>query len=257
MSKGKYLEDVDRHVRKTATSRIDKLLSSLGYGSRNEVARLARAGQVTLDGNVIRDVTLRVLVTSDLPNRMIVGGQPLDPLQGLVILLDKPVGFVCSRRDSGRLVDELLPERWRRRSPVLSTIGRLDKDTSGLLLLTDDGNLLHRVISPRRHVRKTYLVGLARPLNGFERDLFASGRLLLDGETRPLAPAELRVISPTEAKLTITEGRYHQVRRMFAAAGNHVETLHRESVGGLALPADLLPGKWQILSNEEIELVFR
>ncbi|MNE15130.1 Ribosomal small subunit pseudouridine synthase A [compost metagenome] len=112
------------------------------------------------------------------------------------------------------------------------------------------------MISPKRHVAKVYRATLARPLTGTEGALFASGDLVLEGEDKPLSPAILDVVSPTEALLTVTEGRYHQVRRMFAAAGNYVEALHRERLGGLVLPEDLGPGEWRLLSPEEIELIF-
>jgi len=218
---------------KVPTSRVDKLLSSMGYGSRNEIARLAKAGGITLDAVKLADVSARIPGTPDLPTRMTINGEALDPLAGLVILLNKPLGMTCSHKENGPLVHDILPARWIRRDPPISTIGRLDKQTSGLLLLTDDGGLLHRIISPKRHVRKTYRARLARPLDGTEGALFASGRLMLDGEDKPLAPAELEVVSETEALLTVTEGRYHQVRRMFASTGNHVEDLHRERLGGL------------------------
>jgi 16S rRNA pseudouridine516 synthase len=167
---------------------------------------------------------------------MRIDGEPLDPIVGIVILLNKPLGMTCSRKEDGALVYNILPDRWKRRDPAISTIGRLDKQTSGLLLLTDDGDLLHRVISPKRHVTKTYRATLARPLNGTEGALFASGQLMLEGEDKPLAPAELEVVSQREALLHVTEGRYHQVRRMFAATGNHVEMLHRAPLGGDPLP---------------------
>lgn len=241
---------------KTPTSRVDKLLSSMGYGSRAEVGRLARAGGVELDGRDLTDVSQRIPVTPDLPTRMLVDGEPLDPVAGLVILLNKPLGMTCSRKEDGALVYDVLPDRWRARDPAISTIGRLDKQTTGLLLLTDDGDLLHRVISPRRHVAKVYRATLARPLSGSEGALFASGELMLEGEDKPLSPAVLEVVSPTEALLTVTEGRYHQVRRMFAAVGNHVETLHRERLGGLVLPEDLALGDWRLLTPDEIARIF-
>lgn len=242
---------------KSTTSRIDKLLSSMGYGSRNEVGRMAKAGSIRLDGAALLDVSKRIPITPDLPTRMKVEGEALDPLAGIVILLNKPLGMTCSHKEIGPLVYDILPDRWRRRDPAISTIGRLDKQTSGLLLLTDDGDLLHRVISPKRHVKKTYRAKLARPLKGTEGDLFASGLLVLEGEEKPLAPAELEVISETEALLSVTEGRYHQVRRMFAATGNHVEELHRERLGGLSLPQDLLSGQWKVLDENEITLIFQ
>jgi 16S rRNA pseudouridine516 synthase len=122
--------------------------------------------------------------------------------------------------------------------------------------MTDDGDLLHRVISPKRHVTKTYRATLARPLVGTEGGLFASGTLMLEGEDKPLAPAQLQVINPTEAFLSVTEGRYHQVRRMYAATGNHVTQLHRDRLGGLSLPDDLAPGAWRLLHAEEIAAIF-
>ena len=241
---------------KTPTARVDKLLSSMGYGSRTEMARMAKAGGIMLDGVDLTDVTKRIPITPDLPSRMEIDGEPLDPVPGLVILLNKPLGMTCSHKEDGALVYDVLPERWMRRDPAISTIGRLDKQTSGLLLLTDDGDLLHRVISPKRHVKKVYRATLARPLNGTEGDLFASGHLMLEGEDKPLSPAELEVVSPTEALLSVTEGRYHQVRRMFAATGNHVEALHRERLGSLTLPADLAPGEWKLLNADEIASIF-
>ncbi len=241
---------------KPPTSRIDKLLSSMGYGSRSEMAQLGKMGRITLDGVPVHDVTKRMAITPDLPTRMRISGEALDPLAGLVILLNKPLGMTCSHKDEGPLVYDILPARWKRRAPPISTIGRLDKQTSGLLLLTDDGDLLHRVISPKRHVPKTYRATLARPLDGSEGRVFASGQLMLEGEEKPLAPADLQVLSDTEALLTVTEGRYHQVRRMFAATGNHVEALHRERLGGLTLPDDLAAGEWRLLDSEEIALIF-
>lgn len=242
---------------KTLTSRVDKLLSSMGYGSRKEMDRMALAGGITLDAAPLLDVSKRIPVTPDLPTRMTIDGEALDPVAGMVILLNKPLGMTCSHKESGKLVYDVLPARWRRRDPAISTIGRLDKQTSGLLLLTDDGELLHRIISPKRHVRKTYRAKLARPLNGTEGALFASGHLMLEGEDKPLAPAELDVISATDALLSVTEGRYHQVRRMFAATGNHVEDLHRERLGGLSLPDGMAPGQWRLLNEDEIALIFQ
>ena len=241
---------------KTPTSRVDKLLGSMGYGSRTEMARLGKAGGIVLDGVDLTDVSRRIPVTPDLPARMAIDGQPLDPVPGLVMMLHKPLGMTCSRKEDGALVYDVLPPRWRRRDPAISTIGRLDKQTTGLLLLTDDGDLLHRVISPRRHVAKVYRATLARPLTGTEGEVFAAGGLVLEGEDKPLSPAVLEVLSPTEARLTVTEGRYHMVRRMFAAVGNHVEGLHRERVGGLVLPDDLAPGDWRLLDPAQIDLIF-
>ena len=157
--------------------------------------------------------------------------------------------------EAGPLVYGLLPERWRHRDPAISTVGRLDKDTSGLLLMTDDGNLLHRIISPRAHIPKRYQVTLDRPLRGDEASIFAAGTLLLEGEDKPLLPARMEAHSSTSASLTLTEGRYHQVRRMFAAVGNHVTALHRDRIGELTLPQDLEAGQYRLLGEADLALV--
>ena len=235
--------------------RLDRLLSNLGYGSRREVQQLIWAGLVTLDGDVIDDSDQRILVRPDLATRMIVDGEPLDPPPGFALMLNKPLGVTCSHKELGPLVYALLPERWRRREPAISTVGRLDKDTSGLLLMTDDGALLHKIISPRSNVSKRYDVTLDRPLRGDEVALFAGGTLMLEGEDKPLLPAQMEVVSDKRAYVTISEGRYHQVRRMFAAVGNHVNALHRDRVGGLRLPAGLAPGEYRLLSDADLNLV--
>jgi 16S rRNA pseudouridine516 synthase len=241
---------------KPLMARLDRLLANLGYGSRREVTALVAKGQVILDGKPLKDAGAKVAVTADLPERMTIAGKPIDPPAPLTVLMHKPLGVVCSHREPGRSVYELLPRRWQAREPGLSSIGRLDKETSGLLLITDDGPFLHRVISPKSHVAKVYRVTLDRDLAGGEVETFAAGTLMLDGESDPLAPAALAPVGPREALLTITEGRYHQVRRMFAAVGNHVTALHRESIGGLALPSDLAPGEWRVASPDELATIF-
>lgn len=227
--------------------KLVKLLANLGYGSRKQVAWMFREGRVT-------DPAGEVLYADDQvgPDSVRVDGEPLDPPQGLTLLLHKPAGYTCSTKDTGRLVYDLLPPRFRLRSPVLSTVGRLDRDTSGLLLFTDDGQLLHRIISPKAALPKVYEATLAEPLRGDETALFASGTLMLESETTPLRPAALEVVDATHARLTLTEGRYHQVRRMFAAAGNHVVALHRSRVGGLVL-GDLPEGGWRTLGGSDID----
>jgi len=222
-----------------------KYLSALGYGTRREVTALMATQRVTTsDGGAVRD--------GDpwLHAALRVNGAALDPAPGAVLMLHKPIGYVCSTNDVPPLIYELLPERFQRRRPVMASIGRLDRDTSGLLLLTDDGALNHRLTSPRSHVSKTYCARLATPLRGDEAVTFASGALILSGETTPLAPARMLVINETTAELTLTEGRYHQVRRMFAAAGNHVIALHRTAVGAITL-GDLPPAAWRTLTDAE------
>lgn len=241
---------------KALMARLDRLLANLGYGSRKEVQALVAAGKVVLDGKPLKDAGARIAVDATLPERMTIRGVPVDPPAPLVLMMHKPLGVVCSHKEDGEKIYDLLPRRWRLRDPALSTVGRLDKETSGLILVTDDGDFLHRVISPKRHVPKTYLAKLDRPMNGSEGETFASGTLMLEGEEKPLLPAKLEVVDEHTARLTITEGRYHQVRRMFAAVGNHVVDLHRENIGGIALPADLEPGQHRILPAAEAEKVF-
>ena len=235
--------------------RLDRLLANLGYGSRREVHALVRDRAIVLDGQPVVDAGAKVSLTPDLPDRLTVRGAPLDPPAPLVLMMHKPEGVVCSHREPGRSIYELLPPRWRSRTPALSSIGRLDRDTTGLLLITDDGPFLHRVISPRSHAPKRYIATLRDPLRGDEAGIFASGELMLDGETHALAPARLEVLEPRLARLTITEGRYHQVRRMFSAVGNQVLQLHRDRIGRLDLPSDLAPGAWRRLSREACESV--
>jgi 16S rRNA pseudouridine516 synthase len=237
-------------------ARLDRLLANLGYGSRREVQALVAGGKVVLDGAVLKDAGVRIAVDATLPERMTIRGVSVDPPAPLVLMMHKPLGVVCSHKEDGEKIYDLLPRRWRLRDPGLSTVGRLDKDTSGLILMTDDGDFLHRVISPRRHVPKTYLATLDRPLRGSEGEVFAAGTLMLDSEEKPLRPAKLEVVDARTARLTITEGRYHQVRRMFAAVGNHVVTLHRERIGGIALPSDLAPGQHRVLPAVQAEQVF-
>lgn len=216
-------------------------IANLGYGSRKQVQAMFREGRIT-------DANGEVLYGDDDISRTAhadvrVDGQPLDPAPGVLLMLHKPLSVTCSRKDSGRLVYELLPPRFAQRDPALSTVGRLDRDTSGLLLLTDDGQLLHRIIAPKSKLPKVYEVTLEAPLRGDEAATFASGALMLESEATPLLPAQLQVTGTHSAQLTLHEGRYHQVRRMFAAVGNHVSALHRSRVGGLTL-GTLAEGAW-------------
>jgi 16S rRNA pseudouridine516 synthase len=229
-------------------------IANLGYGSRKDVTTMFREGRIThANGEVLyADDTLDEHARHE---EVRVDGVALDPPPGVLLMLHKPVGYTCSKKDPGGIVYDLLPPRFAQRDPALSTVGRLDRETSGLLLLTDDGTLLHRITSPKSHVPKVYEATLARPLRGDEAGIFASAKLMLESETTPLLPAELEVVEPQRVRLTLHEGRYHQARRMFAAVGNHVETLHRASVGGLTL-RDLTPGQWRALSEAELAQVF-
>ena len=230
--------------------KLVKLIANLGYGSRKEVAAMFRDGRIT-------DADGEVLYADDRVEHAAirVDDAPLDPPAGLALMLHKPTGYTCSTKDPGRVIYDLLPPRYRLRSPLLSPVGRLDRDTSGLLLMTDDGQLLHRIVSPKSHLPKVYEATLASDLRGDEAAVFASGTLMLESENTPLAPATLEVLGPRRSRLTLTEGRYHQVRRMFAAVGNHVEALHRSRIGGLAL--DELPaGQWRALDAADLQRLF-
>lgn len=227
-----------------------RYLANLGYGSRREVLGLLGEGRVT-DAAGERLYGDDVRMHEDIR----IDGEVLDPAPGLLLMLHKPIGVTCSTKDPGRLVYDLLPRRFRQRDPLVSPVGRLDRDSSGLLLFTDDGALLHRIIAPKSKLPKRYRAALARDLRGDEAAVFASGTLLLDSETTPLLPARLQVLGPREARLTLHEGRYHQVRRMFAAVGNHVLSLHREAIGGLELD-DLPEGQWRLLDASDRERLF-
>jgi 16S rRNA pseudouridine516 synthase len=226
--------------------RIDQLLSSLGYCSRSEAKGWVRDGRVTIGGRPARE-------TSDKaePSAVRIDGEPPDHPEGLLILMNKPAGVVCSHSPGeGRRVYDLLPERWRRRNPLVTTVGRLDADTTGVLLLTDQAQLVHRLTSPRHGVSKVYLARLHRGAGPAESEAiaaaFASGQLMLDGEKDPCLPAPLRWTGPAEAELTLQEGRYHQVKRMFASRGLTVVALHRLRFG-LLDTAGLEPGGWTVL----------
>jgi 16S rRNA pseudouridine516 synthase len=230
--------------------KLVKHIANLGYGSRKQVQLMFREGRIT-------DADGEVLYADDVvPHDAIrVDDEPLDPAPGLTLMLHKPRGYTCSTKDTGRLIYDLLPPRFRERSPQLSSVGRLDRDTSGLLLMTDDGALLHRIVSPKSRLDKAYAVTLAEDLRGDEGARFASGTLMLESDDTPLLPADLAVQGPREAELVLHEGRYHQVRRMFAAVGNHVAALHRSRVGGLTLGA-LPEGEWRILDADDLSTLF-
>ena len=228
--------------------RLDQLLSSLGYCSRREARAWIADGRVILRGQPADDVSEKAL-----PADVQVDGEPLDHPDGLLLLLHKPVGLVCSHDErEGVTVYSLLPGRWRRRNPIVTSVGRLDKDTSGLLLLTDQSQLVHRLTSPKHKVPKVYRATVDSDLAPELVDVFASGTLVLGGEKEPCAPAALRIIGQREAEVTLTEGRYQQVRRRVSNFGATVLTLHRERFGHLDL-VDLPPGKWRELPLDTFE----
>ncbi len=229
--------------------RLDQLLANLGYCSRREVRAWLKAGRVAVAGRPADDPGVK-----PSPAAVRVDGEPLDHPDGLLLLVNKPLGLTCSHDPAeGPLIYDLLPPRWRARNPVVTSVGRLDKDTSGLILLTDHTELVHRLTSPKHKVPKIYRATVDRDLSPDLIPRFASGTIQLDGEKEPCAPAELRLLGPREAELTLIEGKYHQVRRMFAACGATVLTLHRTQFGPLTL-GDLAPGKFRELALAELGL---
>jgi 16S rRNA pseudouridine516 synthase len=234
--------------RPTKPIRLDRLLSNCGVGSRSQVDILIRRGHAVVDGTQIRDGAFKV--HPDQFELVTFADQPLDHPFGVTVVLHKPVGYSCSHDSSeAPTVDELLPESWAMRTPRPEWAGRLDRETSGLLLITDDHQLIHRVTSPKHHVSKRYEVSLAAPLADLEFAVaqFASGELSLEGtsaaDAKPCLPAELISTSdPLRVDVVLREGRYHQVRRMITAVGGHVEALHRIQFGEWLL-GDLAPGE--------------
>jgi len=226
-----------------------KYLANMGYGSRREVVSMFEYGAITHAAGNVMSVD-EPFMHADVR----VNGEPLDPPPGSALLFNKPIGYVCSLNEASQLIYELLPPRFRDRSPVMAPVGRLDRESSGLLLLTDDGQLNHRVTSPKTHLPKVYEATLANVLRGDEGAVFGSGNMMLESETEPLKPVALQILGDRRVQLTLTEGRYHQVRRMFAAVGNHVDTLHRTAIGRLEL-GDLPSGAWRVLSEEERRLL--
>ena len=224
--------------------RLDRALANLGYGTRREAARAVRDGRVTVGGAVVRTPE-----THADPADVAIDGEPLEFPHGLLVAFHKPVGVVCSHDDrEGVRVYDLLPARWMTRNPKITSIGRLDKDSSGLLLVTDLPGLVHTLASPRHHVEKRYVVGLEEPLTAADAEHlvteFAAGTLVLRGEDTPCLPARTRLLADGRVELVLTEGRHRQVRRMFAALGHHVVTLVRESVGPYEL-GTLAEGEWR------------
>lgn len=232
----------------SAPRRLDQLLANLGYCSRREARDFLRATLVTVNGQPARDPSAKVAASA-----VRVAGESLDHPDGLLVMLHKPLGLTCSHDPrEAPLIYDALPPRWRERTPVVTTIGRLDKETSGLLLVTDHAELVHRLTSPKHKVPKTYVAEVDRDLPPDLAALFAAGTLRLDGEDTPCAPAELRPLSPRRAELVLTEGKYHQVRMFAAACGATVTALHRTHFGRLTLPADLAPGQWRSVHADEI-----
>ncbi len=232
--------------------RLDKLIASQGTRSRSETVRLIRAGLVTVDGVVCRDPSAKYEAdTCDI----CVAGQLLRYRQFVYIMLNKPAGILCVSRDpKARTVLDLLPADMKRKN--LFPAGRLDKDTVGLVLLTDDGNLAHRILAPKREILKRYQVRLDAPLTDEHCRAFAQGITLADGTQ--CRPAKLLVLENGEqplAEVHITEGRYHQIKRMFGVLDRGVVWLKRLSIGAVELDPSLKEGECRFLTAQERELL--
>ena len=213
-----------------------------GYCSRSEARGWIRAGRVVVNGVPAKAHDDKFRVTD-----VQVDGEPVEYPEGLLVLFHKPPGCVCSHDTrEGRTIYELLPERWLRRNPPATSVGRLDKDATGVLLLTDSGTLVQRWTSPKHKVEKVYEVTVDADLRPELGPLFAAGTLQLEDEDKPCLPAKLEILGPREARLTLVEGKYHQVKRMFASQRCTVTRLHRSRFGNFELD-DLPPGQWRAL----------
>lgn len=228
-------------AKKPSKRRLDQLLSSCGYCSRSDARLWVKGGRVRVAGEVAKRSDDKAF-----PADVLVDGEPLEQPDGLLAVFHKPLGCVCSRDErEGTSVFDLLPERWSGRNPPVSTVGRLDKDTTGILLITDQGDLVHRWTSPRHKVPKVYEVTVAGTIPVELVEVFASGTLFLEGEDGPCQPAKLEIFGPGQARLELTEGRFHQVRRMFASRDLLVTRLHRSRFGDFTAD-DLAPGAWRL-----------
>ena len=223
-----------------SNKRVDAHLSSLGYCTRSEAKKFLKIYEVCVKGIRVFDPSIKAY-----HGDITIDNEKLDP-ETITILLNKPSGYICSHNDAGSLIYSLLPDRWNRRNPKISTVGRLDVDTTGAIILTDDGDLNHKLTSPKSDISKIYEVTLAQELRGDEEEIFQSGTLMLNGETKPLLSAKLEIITSTFVKIEICEGRYHQVKRMFAAVGNKVIKLHRVKFGDFSVD-NLKEGEYKII----------
>ena len=225
--------------------RLDKIISATGKKSRREVREMVRQGRVLVDGKPAPAADMKVDPQTAV---ILLDGEPLGYEKFTYVMLHKPAGVLTATEDRRQeTVLDLLPPELRRRA--LSPVGRLDKDTEGLLLLTNDGQLAHRLLSPKSHVDKVYYARVDGALEPGDIAAFAAGMTLGDGFE--CLPAGLEILSPTEALVTLREGKFHQVKRMLAARGKPVLYLKRLSMGRLRLDPALAPGAWRMLTEEE------
>ncbi len=230
----------------SGTARLDDILFAQGFGSRRECAGLLDAGLVRLAGAVQADPAARYPAEG---LQIEVEGQAWTCQTQALVLLHKPAGYECSQKPSHwPSVLLLLPAALRRRG--VQPVGRLDQDTTGLLLLTDDGPLIHRLTSPRHHVPKVYEVTCARPVDEAQLRRLRGG-VVLDDDPLPVRAEGCEATGPNSLRLTLVQGKYHQVKRMLAAAGNHCQALHRSAFGALTLADGPAPGQWRFVNPAE------
>ena len=219
---------------------LAQILFTQGFGTRRICAGIVAAGRVRIGGQVVDDPHADMA-----PEGLVfeVEGRPWPYREHALLMLHKPAGYECSQKPRHHpSVLSLLPQPLRTRG--VQPVGRLDEDTTGLLLLTDDGALIHRLTSPKWHVPKVYEIGTKHPVTDEQITRLLAG-VVLDDDPAPVRAATCERTGEHSLTLTLTEGKYHQVKRMVAAVGNRVETLHRSSFGTCRLPADLAPGQWQ------------
>ncbi len=228
--------------------RIDKLLSDMAIASRKEASRAAKHGDITVNGEVVRDASAHVDPARD---RVCYFGRAIEYRKYVYVMLNKPEGYVSATDDKAHpFVTELLPDELRERD--LFPVGRLDKDTVGLMLLTDDGQSAHRWLSPKRHVTKSYRFTCAEPLRADCEEIFSRGAVLADGYV--CKSAELLADSErTSGIITLTEGKYHQIKRMLGSVNNKITSLERVTFGPITLDEGLDRGKWRYLTDTELE----
>ena len=237
------------------TLALADLLFSQGFGTRRVCAGLVQQGWVQVGGQTISDANAPIAAEEGLVFR--VQGQDWRYYERAVIMLHKPAGYECSQKPSAwPSIYTLLPMPLRMRPSAgkqmgVQAVGRLDQDTTGLLLLTDNGQLLHRLASPKHHVPKVYQVQCKHPITAGQIDRLLAG-VVLDDDPKPVRAAACQMTGECSLDLTLSQGKYHQVKRMLAAVGNRVEALHRSQIGQLHLPADLAPGQWRWLDAADM-----
>ncbi len=227
--------------------RLDKFLSERTQYSRSQIKDLAAKGKITLNGTIVKKTDVQVSDSDEVQ----ISGTAVRIERTLTLLMNKPAGVVSATEDrSEKTVIDLLPQEYKNQR--LSPVGRLDKDTTGMLLLTNDGELLHSLTSPKKHAAKYYIASLARPFTEDARTLIGEGITLRDGTACSPAQAEKIDDEGMSILIRLEEGKYHQVKRMLAATGNHVESLRRIAMGGMVIPPDLASGDTIVLLNKDL-----